>query len=107
MPLAKRIVEPIRVSACTVWSTDARPRPGETPHAVIDRELDIDTFSNRALVTALRQLSNVAKQADDICDELTVECQTVAGRADRLSGRVVDLSQTIGALDSRTVTIRE
>ena len=105
MPFAKRVVEPVRVVAgCP---TDTRSGPGETPHAVIDRKLTINTFSNRALVTALRHLSSLAKQADDICEELTDECQSVARRTGKLYDRVADLSKTISALDSRTVTVRE
>ena len=107
MPFAKRIVEPTRVRAASPGSSRADTRPGETPRVVIDRELTINTFANRALVTALRQLSNLAKQADDICAELTDECLAVSQRTGKLSGRVSDLSQTIKALDSRTVTVRE
>ena len=92
MPFAKRCVDPVNVC-----------RQPLDPAV----KFDLDAVSNNALVGALRQLASLAGHADDLFQELGEEFRSVVQRTERLKNRLDSVTETVQALDAKSVTVRE
>ena len=92
MPFAKRVIQPVKLC-----------------RQPIDEEykFDLDIHSNRALCGALRQLASLAKKADDVFEEISLEFVAVACKTERLRSRVHDIGKHINKLDAKAVKIRK
>ena len=93
MPVAKRIVEPIRLSRAPIGEGDSR--------------FDLDQVSNNALVCVLQQLGSLAAHAEDLFDELSKEVQKVIARGDRLTNKVTGIAEHVSTLNARQVKVRK
>ena len=94
MPLAKRIIEPVRLNR--------KPVPPDK-----SSEIDVDLSCNLALVDILRQLGAVALKADEIFGEIAQECQMVTNRTERLRNKVWDVGNKVEGLNARAVRVRK
>jgi hypothetical protein len=90
MPLALRIVTPVRLSRTPVTE---------------EYRFDLDIVTNTTLAGCIRQLSSVAQKADEIFANISQECQNVINRTSRLTNRVKDITTDVEHLDAKAVRI--
>lgn len=95
MPFAKRIVEPQLLCRYQVPNEEG---------LVFE---DLVSISNVALSRTLRQLSDLAKHAYSIFQELENELTTTNQRVRGLQGRIGQLQQTCSELDPKQEAVRE
>lgn len=95
MPFAKRVVEPQFLCRYQV--------PNEEGLAFED----LVSISNVALSRTLRQLSDLAKHACSIFQELEVELTSTKQRLGGLHGRLSLLQQTCTGLDPKEEAVRK
>lgn len=132
MPFAKRIVEPQRLCrrqpAASVleesWGAEPPPRdpPLEEPGTASegaeaasggDREaavlmvLDLCSVSNVALSRILRQLSDVARHACTLFQEVEADIQGTHRRVRALHGRIAGLQGAVRGLDPKQEAVRK
>lgn len=133
MPFAKRIVEPQRLCrrqpAASVleesWGAEPPPRdpPPEEPGTASegaeaasggDREaaavlmvLDLCSVSNVALSRILRQLSDVARHACTLFQEVEADIQGTHRRVRALHGRIAGLQGAVRGLDPKQEAVRK
>lgn len=96
MPFAKRLVEPR--SLCR-----RRPADGEEAPPVED----LVSVSNVALSRTLRQLSDLARHACSVFQELEDELAGTGLRVRGLQGRISGLQGGCAALDPKQEAVRE
>uniref|UniRef100_A0AAV2KTS2 Uncharacterized protein n=1 Tax=Knipowitschia caucasica TaxID=637954 RepID=A0AAV2KTS2_KNICA len=94
MPFAKRLVEPQLVCRHYIPNDE---------HLLYE---DLVTISNVALSRTLRQLSDLAKHACSIFQELESDLTGTSTRVRRLHGRISRLQQTCGELDSKQEAVQ-
>nr|XP_033804577.1 Nance-Horan syndrome protein [Geotrypetes seraphini] len=82
MPFAKRILEPRRL-----------PRAEEAP--------DLGSLGNAALSRLLRQLSEVARHACSLFQEIEADVRSTGRRVRELQGRIGGVQRRLGSLDAK------
>ena len=92
MPLAKRAIEPTRLSRTTLGK---------------EYKFDLDFISNYTLCSLQRQLACLATQAESIFSEITEECVSVVQKTERLRTRIGHVTQLVGRLNAKAVTVRK
>lgn len=95
MPFAKRTVEPQLL---------CRYRVPNEEGALYE---DLVTVSNLTLSRSLRQLSDLARHACSMFQELEGELAATGQRVRRLQGRIGQLQQTCAELDPKQEAVRE
>lgn len=85
MPLVKRHIEPVHVGRRKL---DARAGPNELEAVVVN-----------CMAGFMRQLSDLARQTDDLFNELLWESETIASRANNLALRLRDLRDKLDEVD--------
>lgn len=95
MPFAKRTVEPQLL---------CRYRVPNEEGALYE---DLVTVSNVTLSRSLRQLSDLARHACSMFQELEGELAATGQRVRRLQGRIGQLQQTSAELDPKQEAVRE
>lgn len=95
MPFAKRIVEPQLLCRYQI--------PNEE-NSLFE---DLVSISNAALSRTLRQLSDLAKHACSIFQELETDLASTSQRVRGLQGRIGRLQQTCAELDPKQEAVRE
>lgn len=95
MPFAKRVVEPQLL---------CRYRIPKEEGLVFE---DLVSISNVALSRTLRQLSDLAKHACSIFQELENDLTTTNQRVRRLQSKISQLQQTCSELDPKQEAVRE
>lgn len=133
MPFAKRTVEPQRLCrrqpAASVleenWGAEPPPRDpppeepgtagegaegvggGERESAAVLMVLDLCSVSNVALSRILRQLSDVARHACTLFQEVEADIQGTHRRVRALHGRIAGLQGAVRGLDPKQETVRK
>lgn len=95
MPFAKRIVEPQLLCRYQIPNDEG---------LLFE---DLVSISNVALSRSLRQLSDLAKHACSIFQELESELASTSQRVRRLQGRIGQLQQSCSELDPKQEAVRE
>lgn len=98
MPFVLRTVQPVFVSRRKLTGPDGRP-------LVQDNELE--AVFNGTLCCAIRQLSSLLENADDVFAGLAKEMAGIAERATALQQRLKRVQEHVDAHDPRLVTVRE
>ncbi|GAB0178546.1 Nance-Horan syndrome protein [Grus japonensis] len=134
MPFAKRTVEPQRLCrrqpAASVleesWGAEPPPPPrdpppeepgtagegaetaggGEREAAAVLMVLDLCSVSNVALSRILRQLSDVARHACTLFQEVEADIQSTHRRVRALHGRIAGLQGAVRGLDPKQEAVR-
>ncbi|XP_035180884.1 Nance-Horan syndrome protein isoform X1 [Oxyura jamaicensis] len=106
MPFAKRTVEPQRLCrADESRGAPAEPREqgaaGEETAAAVLMVLDLCAVSNVALSRILRQLSDVARHACTLFQEVEADIQGTHRRVRALHGRIAGLQGAVRGLDPK------
>ena len=95
MPFAKRVVEPQLLCRYQIPNEEG---------LVFE---DLVSISNVALSRTLRQLSDLAKHACSIFQELESDLSSTSQRVRGLQGRLSRLQQTCSELDPKQEAVRE
>ncbi|GIY57678.1 uncharacterized protein CEXT_741211 [Caerostris extrusa] len=64
-------------------------------------------ITNTALVNCLRQLSSVAKIANQIFEEIGCECRLLAERTERLKDKLNTCEKVVSKFNARAVNVRK
>ncbi len=93
MPFANRVIKPVRLGKARVDK---------------ESQFDLGIHVNAALVGTLKQLSDLALQAEQLFGEITTECCHVVDRTKRLQGRVDEATDAVNKFPNpKTVKVRK